>query len=229
MHKDKRSRLAMAGPAALAAALAMTAWAPGTAAQDSVETEAATEVEAPAAGEVSRVVVSVAVEQDGRVTDLGTMTVEFFPDDAPQHVENFLKLVEEGFYAGTTFHRIVPGFIVQGGDPISRGDWRNARLGTGGPSYTVPAEIGRKHVRGAVAAARKPDAVNPTRASSGSQFYICLADLPSLDRGGYTVFGQVVEGMDVVDAIVAVPTASRGPHQNVPAEPVVIQKAAVVQ
>lgn len=176
------------------------------------ETESAAEdslsVGVPAAGGGTQVAISVSVEgEDGKVTGLGTFVVELYPEDAPQHVENFLKLVREKYFEGTTFHRLVPGFIIQGGDPISRSDWRSPKVGTGGPTYTVPAEINRKHVRGAVAAARKPDSVNPNRESSGSQFYISLADLPALDRGGYTVFGMVVEGMDVVDKIARVRNA----------------------
>ena len=107
----------------------------------------------------------------------------------------------------------MPAFIVQGGDPISRSNWKSPRLGTGGVGYTIPAEISRKHVRGAVAAARKGDSVNPTRESSGSQFFICLADLPSLDRNGYSVFGQVVEGMDVVEKISRVKNSGEPKNQ----------------
>jgi peptidyl-prolyl cis-trans isomerase B (cyclophilin B) len=127
-------------------------------------------------------------------TDRGTIVIEFYPAAAPKTVENFETLTKKGFYNGLTFHRVVPGFVVQGGDP--KGD------GSGGPGYDVPAEISpaEKHLRGSVATARLGDAVNPDRKSSGSQFYICLAAQPSLD-GQYTVFGGVVEGMDVVDKI----------------------------
>jgi peptidyl-prolyl cis-trans isomerase B (cyclophilin B) len=118
----------------------------------------------------------------------GEIRVELFPEDAPKTVESFVALAKKGFYDGLTFHRVVPGFVAQGGDP--RGD------GTGGPGYTLKAEFnGRKHLRGTVAMARSqsPD-------SAGSQFYICLAPQPHLD-GQYTIFGQVVEGMEVVDRI----------------------------
>jgi cyclophilin family peptidyl-prolyl cis-trans isomerase len=159
-------------------------------------------------GENPRVSITVSLDgEDGKRTPLGTLVVELYPADAPLHVENFLKLVEKGYYDGTTFYRIVPSFIVQGGDPISKSDWKSPRLGSGGPGYIIAPEIVRKHVRGAVAAGRLSDAVNPNRESNGSQFYICLADLPALDRGGYTVFGQVVEGMDVVDKISRVKSA----------------------
>ena len=127
-------------------------------------------------------------------TDRGTIVVEFYPAVAPKTVENFETLTKKGFYNGLTFHRVVPGFVVQGGDP--KGD------GSGGPGYDLPAEISpaEKHLRGSVATARLGDAVNPDRKSSGSQFYICLAPQPGLD-GQYTVFGGVVEGMNVVDKI----------------------------
>lgn len=125
-------------------------------------------------------------------TNYGTITIKLDRVAAPQTAANFEKLVGEKFYDGLTMHRIIPGFVIQGGDP--QGD------GTGGPGYTVPAEIKLLHKRGSIAMARTGDEVNPTRASSGSQFYICLSDLPSLD-GQYTVFGQVLTGMEVVDKI----------------------------
>jgi cyclophilin family peptidyl-prolyl cis-trans isomerase len=126
------------------------------------------------------------------VTGKGDIVVALDPVAAPQTVNNFVFLARQGFYDGLTFHRVEPGFVVQGGDPLG--------TGVGGPGYTVPAEIGLPHVEGAIAMARRGDQVNPERASSGSQFYIALESLPSLD-GAYTVFGQVVEGMDVVRAI----------------------------
>jgi len=137
-------------------------------------------------------------------TTMGTIQIELFTGDAPLHSENFKKLAREGFYNGTTFHRVIPGFVAQGGDPNSRSEDRSVH-GRGGPGYTIPAEIGIDHKRSYVAAARLGDQVNPERESSGSQFYICLDDLPNLD-GAYTVFGRVVEGMDVVDRIAQVET-----------------------
>jgi cyclophilin family peptidyl-prolyl cis-trans isomerase len=131
----------------------------------------------------------------------GDIVIELHPEDAPQTVANFTKLVKQGFYDSLTFHRVVPGFVIQGGDPNSR-DTNPFNDGQGGPGYTVPAEIKAKHVKGAVAMARMPDVVNPARASSGSQFYIALRDLAQLD-GGYTVFGQVVSGWATIDSIVA--------------------------
>ena len=127
-------------------------------------------------------------------TDRGTIVIELYPAVAPKTVANFESLVNKGFYNGLIFHRVVPDFVVQGGDPDGNG--------TGGPGYTVPAEIDKKerHLRGSVATARTGDAVNPKRESSGSQFYICLEPQPGLD-GDYTIFGGVVKGMEVVDQI----------------------------
>ena len=127
----------------------------------------------------------------------GEITIEFFPADAPKTVENFVKLAGQGFYDGTTFHRVEPGFVVQGGDPLSKtlpaGD---RRIGTGDPGYKLKAEFNKqKHVRGVVAMARSQD---PD--SAGSQFYVTLGPAHFLD-GQYTVFGRVTAGMNVVDAI----------------------------
>ena len=130
----------------------------------------------------------------------GYIVIELHPEDAPLTVANFTKLVTQGFYDSLTFHRVVPGFVIQGGDPNSR-DANPFNDGQGGPGYTIPAEIKEKHVKGAVAMARMPDVVNPKRESSGSQFYIALKDLGQLD-GGYTVFGQVVSGWAAIDSIV---------------------------
>ncbi|MBI5169307.1 MAG: peptidylprolyl isomerase [Candidatus Eisenbacteria bacterium] len=135
-------------------------------------------------------------------TARGRIVIQLADKDAPKTAANFVKLVKRGFYDGTTFHRVIPGFMIQGGDPNSK-DSNIFNDGQGGPGYTVPAEIKLPHLRGAIAMARMPDAVNPKRESSGSQFFICVADRKDLDRGGYTVFGKVVQGMDVVDAIVA--------------------------
>jgi len=128
----------------------------------------------------------------------GDIVLKFFPELAPKHVESFLKLAKEGFYDHTTFHRVIPGFMIQGGDPNSKDPENRAAHGTGGPGYTIDAEFSdHKHVRGTLSAARSMD---PN--SAGSQFFIVVADAPHLD-GQYTVFGEVVEGMDVVDKIVA--------------------------
>jgi cyclophilin family peptidyl-prolyl cis-trans isomerase len=125
-------------------------------------------------------------------TAKGDIVVTLDAAAAPVTVNNFVTLAEEGFYDGLTFHRVEPEFVIQGGDPTGTGQ--------GGPGYVLPAEIGLEHVEGAIAMARLPDQGNPRRMSSGSQFYITLKPTPQLD-GAYTVFGQVTEGMDVVNAI----------------------------
>lgn len=149
------------------------------------------------------------------VKDFGTIKIQLDTVNAPQTSANFLKLVNEKFYDGLTFHRILAGFVVQGGDP--QGD------GTGGPGYTVPAEIKLPHKRGSIATARLGDQVNPTKASSGSQFYFALRDLPELD-GEYTVFGQITEGLEVMDKIAAVQVM---PGSGMPLEPVVITSVTI--
>jgi cyclophilin family peptidyl-prolyl cis-trans isomerase len=132
--------------------------------------------------------------------------IEFYDADAPQTVANFKKLARKGFYNGIAFHRVFAHTLVQAGDPYSRGKDRS-RVGTGGPGYTLPPEIHRKHTTGAVAMSRLGDAINPGRVSSGSQFYICLKPQPQLD-GQYTVFGQVVTGMENLDKISVMPADS---------------------
>jgi len=149
-------------------------------------------------------------------TNFGNIKIKLDYDSAPKTSANFEKLVKEKFYDGLTFHRIIPGFVIQGGD--SKGD------GTGGTGYTVPAEIKLLHKQGSVAMARLPDQINPNRESSESQFYIVLKDLPQLD-GQYTVFGQVIEGLDVVDKIAQVKTGTN----DKPLEPVVIKQAYIIQ
>ncbi len=170
-------------------------------------------------------------------TAFGKMVVQL-SDETPLHRDNFIKLVEEGFYDGLIFHRVVNGFVVQGGDPQSKNAKPTTRLGSGGPGYQVPGEFNTDlaHIKGAIAAARQPDGVNPDRKSSGSQFYIVHGGpvtKSSLDRqeakmdkyytpevreaylknggtafldGGYTVFGQVISGLEVIDKIVSVET-----------------------
>jgi cyclophilin family peptidyl-prolyl cis-trans isomerase len=125
-------------------------------------------------------------------TSKGEIVCELYPKQAPLSVTNFLYLAKGGFYNGLTFHRVVPDFVIQGGDPTA--------TGSGGPGYTIPAEIGLSHKEGALAWARTGDAVNPERRSSGSQFYITLKATPFLD-GQYTVFGQTIKGLDVVKKI----------------------------
>jgi peptidyl-prolyl cis-trans isomerase B (cyclophilin B) len=140
-------------------------------------------------------------------TKLGKIVIEFYGSDAPKTVANFIKLAKDGFYNGTTFHRVIPGFMIQGGDPNSKSADRSTH-GTGGPGYTIDAEIKRDHARGTVATARLGDQVNPDKKSSGSQFFINVKDNGFLN-GGYTVFGNVISGMDVADKIANVPRDER--------------------
>jgi peptidyl-prolyl cis-trans isomerase B (cyclophilin B) len=130
-------------------------------------------------------------------TKFGNITLKFFPEVAPNHVNSFIDLANDGFFDGTTFHRVVPGFVIQGGDPNTKSDDRS-KHGLGGPGYTLKAEFSNlPHKRGTLSMARAAD---PD--SAGSQFFICVADTSFLD-GQYTVFGEVVDGMDVVDQIVS--------------------------
>jgi len=129
-------------------------------------------------------------------TNHGRIVVKFFPDHAPRHSEAFQKLVTDGFYEGTRFHRVIPNFMIQGGDPNSK-DSNRAMHGTGGPGYQLPAEFNEiPHTPGILSAARTND---PN--SAGSQFFLMHKTSPHLDRQ-YSVFGQVIEGMDVVETIV---------------------------
>ena len=131
-------------------------------------------------------------------TNFGNIVIQLFPDVAPGHVENFVKLAQDGFYDGSTFHRVIPGFMIQGGDPNSKDEDRS-NDGQGGPGYTINAEFSDvPHKRGILSMARAQD---PN--SAGSQFFIVVADSNFLD-GQYTVFGEVIEGMDVADKIVDV-------------------------
>jgi len=150
-------------------------------------------------------------------TALGSMTFEFFTDKAPGHVENFVKLAEKGFYDGTSFHRVIKGFMIQGGCP--RGD------GTGGPGHQIQAEFNdTKHVRGILSMARARD---PN--SAGSQFFVCHGDAGFLDRQ-YTAFGKLVEGDDTLEKIATAPVAvSSGGERSKPLEPVKVKKVTVAR
>jgi len=190
-------------------------------------------------------------------TTKGNITVMLY-DDTPLHRDNFVKLAESGYYNDLLFHRVIKNFMIQGGDPMSKGAASNVRLGNGGPNYTIPAEIvypTHFHKKGALAAARTGDNVNPQRRSSGSQFYIVqgqpytdmkldqfekalgrtftkkerdayatVGGTPHLDNQ-YTVFGEVVEGLGVVDKIAAVETM---PGDR-PVEDVKILKMTVIK
>ncbi|OGP65185.1 MAG: peptidylprolyl isomerase [Deltaproteobacteria bacterium RBG_13_47_9] len=136
-------------------------------------------------------------------TKFGDIALRFFPELAPNHVNSFIELSKKGFYNSTTFHRVVPNFVIQGGDPNSKNPDKS-KHGTGGPGYNLKAEFSNTpHKRGILSMAR---AAHPD--SAGSQFYICLADIPSLD-GKYTVFGEVLKGMEFVDKIVSQPRDAR--------------------
>jgi len=152
-------------------------------------------------------------------TSKGAFTIELFPDEAPVTVENFLQYVDDGFFDGTVFHRVIPKFVIQGGGFTEAMKQKPTRA-----SITNEADNGLKNLRGTLSMARTSD-VN----SATSQFFVNLADNAFLDHGsrdfGYAVFGKVVDGLDVVDAIAAVKTGNRGGHQDVPVEPVVVNRA----
>lgn len=189
-------------------------------------------------------------------TSFGDIKIKLY-EKTPRHRENFIKLAMQGYYDGTLFHRVIPDFMIQGGDPESKNAPAGKRLGNGGPDYTIPFEYVPEyfHKRGAVAAARLPDDFNPERESSGSQFYIVqgrtftdeelnkiekktghvipanqrevyktLGGAPHLD-GAYTVFGEVIEGMEVVDKIAQLPRDKYDrPLTNVPMKIIVVDK-----
>ena len=138
---------------------------------------------------------------DGTIeTNLGNIQFKLLPELEPEHVRNFVKLAQSGFYDGTLFHRIIPGFMIQGGDPNTKDSNLKSQWGMGGPGYNIKAEFySRSHLRGIISMARSQD---PD--SAGSQFFIVTADSTFLDRE-YTVFGEVTDGMDVADKIVNLP------------------------
>ena len=152
------------------------------------------------------------------VTTHGTMKLKLY-SMTPKHRDNFVKLVNEKYYDGMRFHRVIEGFMIQGGDPYSRDTSKIDLWGQGGPDYTVPAEFVSQywHKKGAIAAARKGDMANPTKASSGSQFYIVHDENNCLHLDGqYSIFGEVTEGLEVIDRIAAVPTdAYDRPYEDV--------------
>ncbi len=150
-------------------------------------------------------------------TNLGTIKVKLY-SQTPKHRENFAKLALSGFYNGLLFHRVINGFMIQGGDPLTKNPANASKFGTGGPGYTIPAEFvpEYRHKKGALAAARRGDAANPMKESSGSQFYIVQdeAACSALD-GDYTVFGETIDGFDVIDRIAAVETDHDRPISDV--------------
>ncbi len=156
-------------------------------------------------------------------TTEGPMTIEFWPDVAPKTVENFKKLAKSGFYDGTCFHRIIRGFMIQGGDPKTRDLSLEAEWGTGGPGYTIKAEFNKKpHVRGVISMAR---AMHPD--SAGSQFFICHGDARFLDEQ-YTAFGQLIKGDDVLEKIATTPCVSSGRENSKPTKRIEIKNIEFV-
>ena len=157
-------------------------------------------------------------------TSAGEMVVEFWPDVAPKTVENFKKLAGKGFYDGTAFHRIVKGFMIQGGDPLTKDPGREDHWGTGGPGHTIRAEFNdRPHRRGVISMARSND---PD--SAGSQFFICLADAGFLDRK-YTAFGKLMSGDEVLGKIGDTPVAmSSSGEKSKPLTRVAVESIQIV-
>jgi peptidyl-prolyl cis-trans isomerase B (cyclophilin B) len=157
-------------------------------------------------------------------TTAGEMVIEFWPDVAPKTVENFKALANKGFYDGTAFHRIIKGFMIQGGDPLTKDLKNEARFGTGDPGYKIPAEFNeRSHQKGVLSMARSAD---PN--SAGSQFFIVHGDASSLDRK-YTTFGKVIKGEDVLDKIANTPVGpSAGGERSKPQQRVEVKSVKIV-
>jgi peptidyl-prolyl cis-trans isomerase B (cyclophilin B) len=156
-------------------------------------------------------------------TSLGEMVIEFWPDVAPNTVDNFKKLANKGFYDGTCFHRIINGFMIQGGDPLTKFPAKEASWGTGDPGYKIKAEFNaRSHQKGVLSMARSQD---PD--SAGSQFFVCHGNASFLDRK-YTAFGKVMKGEDVLDKIASVPCTSRGGENSKPTQRVEVVSVKIV-
>jgi len=156
-------------------------------------------------------------------TTMGEMTLEFWSDVAPKTVENFKKLAKQGFYNGTAFHRIIKGFMIQGGDPNTKDPSKEASFGTGDPGYKIKAEFNpRKHEAGVISMARSMD---PD--SAGSQFFLCLDAAPSLDNQ-YTAFGKLTKGDDVLQKIGDTPVLSNGRERSKPAERVGVESVSII-
>lgn len=161
------------------------------------------------------------------ITTMGTIRIKLYAD-TPKHKANFAKLALEGFFDGILFHRVIYGFMIQTGDPLTKDMANKSMFGTGGPGYNVPAEFvpAHRHIRGALAAARRGDAANPLRESSGSQFYIVHDPVTCAQLDGqYTVFGETLEGFEVIDKIAGVDTDVR----DCPLSPVKIVKIQLVK
>ena len=163
----------------------------------------------------------VAVLQFKTGAQVQRVVLEFYEESAPVTVANFKKLAASGFYNGTAIHRVFPHLMVQAGDPLSKKKG-NPGIGTGGPGYTLPPEIARKQITGAVAAARLPDKINPARRSNGSQFFVSLQPMPNLD-GQYTVFAHVTEGLEALEQI----SQKSADTNDSPVERVVIESVRI--
>lgn len=160
-------------------------------------------------------------------TNMGTIRIKLY-SKTPKHRDNFVRLASEHFYDSLLFHRVIEGFMIQGGDPNTRDTSKVAQYGQGGPGYTIPAEFVPEyyHKKGALAAARMGDFVNPSKASSGSQFYIVQDEMNCIHLDGeYTVFGETVQGLDVIDRIASVPVNA----YDLPVEPVRIISVTPVE
>jgi len=156
-------------------------------------------------------------------TEAGSITIKLLPEIAPKHAQHFVKTAKSGGYDGTTFHRIIAGGIIQGGDPLSKDPAKASQYGSGGLGLLKAEFSDRSFTRGVVAAARRPSSVD----SGGSQFFICLADQPSL-KGQYTIFGEVVEGLEVADKIGQTPTDGDKPKTRVEMKKVTIREPTPV-
>ncbi|MCQ2174662.1 MAG: peptidylprolyl isomerase [Bacteroidales bacterium] len=195
--------------------------------QDSLTAAAKLEAETKQKEIMETIATLPAEPQFDLVTNMGTMRIKLY-SDTPKHRENFAKLALSGFYDGILFHRVIPGFMVQTGDPLTKDAQNKEKFGTGGPGYTIPAEIveGHGHKLGAIAAARLGDKANPMKESSGSQFYIVVDEVgcSHLD-GQYSVFGEVITGVETAKKISQVDTDPR----DCPLEDVKIEKVLLVE
>lgn len=223
------------------AMVAFTGCKPKTGSDNAADTTDATEIlddqdtETPAEPDAQPVEAASPATEDNTATEVmatqetifkiktsyGDITVKLY-DDTPLHKENFIRLANSKFYDGILFHRVIKDFMIQCGDPNTKDSTRMSEWGQGGPGYTIPAEITAEHshVKGALAAARRGDKVNPAKESSGSQFYIVHdPDNCRHLNGEYTVFGEVTKGLDIVDRIATVATE---PRTNRPVKPVEI-------
>lgn len=197
------------------AALALVSCGQRSAKNAASEAETAAADSVAAAEKAQRTSAKLAAMSEEPVFDIitteGVIRIKLY-SGTPKHRENFARLAFDGFYDGILFHRVINGFMIQAGDPLTKDEANASMFGTGGPGYTVPAEFVPEyyHKKGALAAARRGDAANPMKESSGSQFYLVQNEAACMPLDGdYTVFGETIEGIGVIDAIAAVPTGPR--------------------